>query len=123
ATLFRADGVALSLGETAPRQQGPRGRWWVATSSATGHDGTIPAGSARWRPVPRSTFLAWSHSMTERNKISRRGFLGTSGAAAGAVAAAGAFPHPAVGRIQGANERLNFGMIGCGGRMNAHLKV
>lgn len=61
--------------------------------------------------------------MTESTKVNRRGFLGTTGAAAGALAAAGAFPHPAVGNVKGANERLNFAMIGCGGRMQAHLKV
>ncbi len=61
--------------------------------------------------------------MIENSKVSRRGFLGTTGAAAGAMAAAGAFPHPAVGNVKGANERLNFAMIGVGGRMQAHLGV
>ncbi len=61
--------------------------------------------------------------MSEKTSFTRRGFLGTTGAAAGALAAAGAFPHPAVGKVKGANERLNFVTIGNGGRMQAHLGV
>ncbi|HEX8202596.1 MAG TPA: Gfo/Idh/MocA family oxidoreductase, partial [Isosphaeraceae bacterium] len=62
--------------------------------------------------------------MTEKKQpISRRGFLEASGAVAGAAAAAGAFPHPAIGAVKGANERLNFAIIGPGGRAQAHIGV
>jgi predicted dehydrogenase len=61
--------------------------------------------------------------MTGKRSVSRRGFLGTTGAAAGAVVASGAFPHPAVGKILGANDKLNFAILGAGGRMQAHIGV
>ena len=53
--------------------------------------------------------------MSEKQSVTRRGFLETTGAATGALVAAGAFPHPAVGAVKGANERLNFAIIGPGG--------
>ncbi len=61
--------------------------------------------------------------MTEKNAVSRRGFLETAGLATGAVAASGAFAHPAIGAVKGANERLNFAILGPGGRAQAHIKV
>ena len=61
--------------------------------------------------------------MTEKQAVSRRGFLGTAGAATGAVVASGVFPHPAVGSVKGANERLNFAILGPGGRAQAHIGV
>ncbi len=61
--------------------------------------------------------------MTEKRNMTRRGFLGTTGAAAGTAMAAGAFPHPAIGRVVGANDRLNFVIIGPGGRAQAHIGV
>jgi predicted dehydrogenase len=59
--------------------------------------------------------------MTEPKQVSRRGFLGTASAAAGAALATSTFPHPAVGGVQGANGRLNFAALGVGGRCQAHL--
>src|SRR4051812_26481557 len=82
-----------------------------------------PRGGAISRPVPAADAYArlGANDMTEKQAISRRGFLGATGAAAGAVAAAGAFPHPAVGAIKGANEKLNFAILGPGGRAQAHI--
>jgi len=59
--------------------------------------------------------------MTEKPEVSRRGFLETAGVATGAVVAAGTFAHPAVGKVKGANERLNFAILGPGGRAQAHI--
>ena len=60
--------------------------------------------------------------MTEKQAVSRRGFLQATGAATGAVAAAaGAFPHPAIARALGANDRLNFAILGPGGRAQSHI--
>jgi len=61
--------------------------------------------------------------MTEKQAVSRRGFLGTAGAATGAAVASGVFPHPAIGAVKGANERLNFAILGPGGRAQAHIGV
>ena len=61
--------------------------------------------------------------MNEKQSVTRRGFLETTGAATGALVAAGAFPHPAVGAVKGANERLNFAIIGPGGRAQAHIDI
>ena len=50
-----------------------------------------------------------SHQMRDKNNnVSRRGFIETAGAATGAMMAAGAFPHPAVGSVKGANEKINI---------------
>src|SRR3954468_23337786 len=59
--------------------------------------------------------------MTEKRPVSRRSFLETAGVATGAVVAAGSFAHPAVGNVKGANERLNFAILGPGGRAQAHI--
>ena len=61
--------------------------------------------------------------MTENHTVSRRGFLGTAGAATGAAVAAGAFPHPAVGAVKGANEKINVAVLGSGGRAQEHLRI
>ena len=50
--------------------------------------------------------------MRDKNKVSRRGFIETAGAATGAMMAAGAFPHPAVGSVKGANEKINIAILG-----------
>jgi predicted dehydrogenase len=57
----------------------------------------------------------------KKNQVNRRGFLQTSGAVAGVAATTAVFPHPAVGRVLGANERINFAAVGVGGRCQAHL--
>src|SRR4029453_11910285 len=69
--------------------------------------------------------------MTE--KRSRRDFLKRAGAGAAAVTAGGALlPRIAAaqgkakhifasGRVLGANDRINVGFVGCGGRMGAHI--
>src|SRR5438445_13777184 len=59
--------------------------------------------------------------MTEKRTVTRRGFLETTGVSAGALLAAGTFAHPAVGKVKGANERLNFAILGPGGRAQAHI--
>jgi predicted dehydrogenase len=59
--------------------------------------------------------------MTEKKTVTRRSFLGTAGAVTGAAVAAGAFPHPALGKVKGANEKLNFAILGPGGRAQAHI--
>src|SRR3954447_5711641 len=61
--------------------------------------------------------------MNDQNGLSRRGFLETAGVATGAVVASGAFAHPAVGKVKGANEKINFAILGPGGRAQAHIKV
>lgn len=70
--------------------------------------------------------------MTRRDDRTRREFIRQVGA--GAVAAAGsvavatgagaARPVTAMarGRVIGANDRINVGFVGCGGRMNAHIR-
>jgi predicted dehydrogenase len=59
--------------------------------------------------------------MTEKKTVTRRSFLETAGAATGAVVAAGSFAHPAVAKVKGANEKLNFAILGPGGRAQAHI--
>ena len=61
--------------------------------------------------------------MTEKKTVSRRDFLQTTGAATGVLATAGTFAHPAIGAsIKGANERINFAILGAGGRAtSAHV--
>jgi predicted dehydrogenase len=52
--------------------------------------------------------------------VSRRGFLRAVGSAAAATAVG--FSSAARGQV-GANERIGVGLIGCGGRMQAHIDV
>jgi predicted dehydrogenase len=59
--------------------------------------------------------------MQDPTKVSRRGFLETAGATTGALMAAGTFAHPAIGNVKGANEKLNFAILGPGGRAQAHI--
>ena len=49
--------------------------------------------------------------MTEKKTVTRRSFLETAGVATGAIVAAGSFAHPAVAKVKGANERLNFAAV------------
>ena len=67
--------------------------------------------------------------MSERDATTRREFIRQVGAvvAAGAVASTGEPPAAqttmaAKGRVIGANDRINVGFIGCGGRMNTHIR-
>jgi predicted dehydrogenase len=67
--------------------------------------------------------------MSEQQATTRREFIRQVGAvaAAGSVAAAGEqtaaqTTAAAKGRVIGANDRINVGFIGCGGRMNAHIR-
>jgi predicted dehydrogenase len=64
--------------------------------------------------------------MSQQN--SRREFLKQTSVGAGLLnilpsvaPTSGAAPVFATGRVLGANERLNIGFVGCGGRMNTHL--
>ncbi|WP_165072480.1 Gfo/Idh/MocA family protein [Paludisphaera rhizosphaerae] len=61
--------------------------------------------------------------MQNKPLVSRRTFLETTGAAAGAAAAVGTFAHPAVGAVKGANDRINVGILGPGGRAQEHLRI
>ena len=70
--------------------------------------------------------------MTKQNETTRRDFIKQVGA--GAVAVAGTvaggtasrprarLPAMAKGRVIGANDRINVGFVGCGGRMNTHIR-
>ena len=70
--------------------------------------------------------------MTKSKEPTRRDFIRQM--SAGAVAAAGAgstltgegrtrqAPAVSKGRVIGANDRINVGFVGCGGRMNAHIR-
>jgi len=59
---------------------------------------------------------------TRRDFIKQVG-AGAAAAAAGTLAQAGASaaPLPASSRILGANDRINVGFVGCGGRMRTHI--
>ena len=61
--------------------------------------------------------------MGETRTVTRRGFLETAGVATGAALAVGTFAHPAIGKVNRANDRLNFAILGSGGRAQAHIKV
>ncbi len=67
--------------------------------------------------------------MAEREAKTRRDFIRQVGAVAAVAAAsasqATAATQPAVaakGRVIGANDRINVGFVGCGGRMNTHIR-
>jgi len=66
--------------------------------------------------------------MSERDATTRREFIRQVGAAAAAGAMASTGERPAAqtmaakGRVIGANDRINVGFIGCGGRMNTHIR-
>jgi predicted dehydrogenase len=67
--------------------------------------------------------------LSEQQATTRRQFIRQVGAvaAAGTVTAAGEQTAAqtmmaAKGRVIGANDRINVGFIGCGGRMNAHIR-
>ena len=70
-------------------------------------------------------------SMARREDTTRRDFIKTMGAGVAAAGAAAATPaeasvrkSPALarGRVIGANDRINGGFVGCGGRMNTHIR-
>lgn len=67
--------------------------------------------------------------MSDRDATTRREFIRQVGAVAAAGAVASGTERPAAqstlaakGRVIGANDRINVGFIGCGGRMNAHIR-
>src|SRR3954454_22422399 len=60
--------------------------------------------------------------MNDPQSVSRRGFLEPAGVATGAVVAAGTFAHPALGKVKGANEKINVAILGPGGRAQEHIK-
>src|SRR5262249_54987030 len=60
--------------------------------------------------------------MRDNLKVTRRGFIETAGVATGALVASATFPHPAVGGVKGANERINLAILGPGGRAQEHLR-
>ena len=67
--------------------------------------------------------------MTVKDTSTRRDFIKKVGAAAVSAAAvapvaidARQAPLPAKSRIIGANDRINVGFVGCGGRMNTHIR-
>jgi predicted dehydrogenase len=70
--------------------------------------------------------------MARRDETTRRDFMKRVGAGAAAAAGVAAAASPADasrktvpvtrGRIIGANDRINVGFVGCGGRMNSHIR-
>ncbi|MGO9923188.1 MAG: Gfo/Idh/MocA family protein, partial [Isosphaeraceae bacterium] len=60
--------------------------------------------------------------MNDTRQVSRRGFMETAGVATGAIMSAGAFAHPAIGGVKGANEKINLAILGPGGRAQEHLR-
>jgi predicted dehydrogenase len=67
--------------------------------------------------------------MSERDATTRREFIRQVGAVAAAGAVTSGAERPAAqsttaarGRVIGANDRINVGFIGCGGRMNTHIR-
>src|SRR5262249_53862051 len=82
----------------------------------------VPAARCPGCRAPDSEHLE-SIAMTEKHAVNPRGFLTTAGAATGAAMAAGAFPHPAIGAVKGANEKLNIAVLGSGGRAQEHLRI
>jgi predicted dehydrogenase len=66
--------------------------------------------------------------MSDRDFSTRRDFIKQVGAGAVAAAVSTSDVHarqsaaPAKSRVIGANDRINVGFVGCGGRMNAHIR-
>lgn len=56
------------------------------------------------------------------SKVSRRGFIGSTGAAATTLAAS-TIAHPAIGAVKGANDQVNVAIIGPGGRAQEHIRI
>ena len=54
------------------------------------------------------------------SKVSRRGFIGATGAT---TLAASTIAHPAIGAVQGANDKVNVAIIGPGGRAQEHIRI
>src|SRR4051812_5387097 len=121
ATIPRGCGIAASGGRLLDRGRG--GGYGEHSCSATiGPPGDRavtrlgsgrPAGRGRrsragLRPFSCTSLSPGANSMTNKPEVSRRGFLETAGAATGALVAAGTFAHPAIGKVKGANERINF---------------
>ncbi len=55
------------------------------------------------------------------SRVSRRDFVAASTAAAGAVAGSSLLAAPATGKVLGANDRIQFGVIGVGGMGSGHV--
>src|SRR6058998_1614213 len=92
-----------------------------------GHERSADPSSRSWlesRVAPHADARPnpGANTMTNKPEVSRRSFLETAGAATGALVAAGTFAHPAIGKVKGANERINFAILGPGGRAQAHIK-
>src|SRR5688572_23900018 len=65
--------------------------------------------------------------MSTRKSTTRRDFImqvgaGTVAASAAPRLAASSRPVMQAGRVIGANDRINVGFVGCGGRMNTHIR-
>jgi len=59
--------------------------------------------------------------MSTKNKVTRRGFLKTSGLTV-ATAGIASLSAKSLAQVSGANDRLNTAIIGCGGMAKAHLE-
>ncbi|HVU87856.1 MAG TPA: Gfo/Idh/MocA family oxidoreductase [Pirellulales bacterium] len=55
------------------------------------------------------------------SRLSRRGFVAAGTAAAGAIAGSSLLQAPATGKVLGANDRIQFGVIGVGGMGSGHV--
>ncbi|HEY4311383.1 MAG TPA: Gfo/Idh/MocA family oxidoreductase [Pirellulales bacterium] len=53
--------------------------------------------------------------------LSRRGFVAAGAAATGAIVGADLLAAPAIGKVLGANDRIQFGVIGVGGMGSGHV--
>ncbi len=61
--------------------------------------------------------MAARQNRSQSNRsTTRRSFIRTAGAVAGAVAVNASLPARAHARVLGANDRIGIGFIGCGGR-------
>src|SRR5262245_12254169 len=73
--------------------------------------------------VSRSAFMTVHDTSTRRDFIKKVGAAAVTAATiAPAEMHARQAPLPAKSRIIGANDRINVGFVGCGGRMNAHIR-
>src|SRR5688500_17968597 len=66
--------------------------------------------------------MAGREAKTRRDFIRQVGAVAAVAAASASQATAATQPVAAKGRVIGANDRINVGFVGCGGRMNTHIR-
>ncbi len=96
-------------------------------SSTHQHRHPLRVGGPAWTIRSNRSFIHFPRFRSVIHERKAQGesapFLETAGVATGAVVAAGAFPHPAFGKVKGANERINLGILGPGGRAQEHIRI